>query len=242
MLGILTSGGDFRLIIIQLIAMVGALLLAITFHEWAHGFIAYKNGDLTAKFCGRLTLNPVKHFDPIGFLMLAVVGFGWAKPVPIDPNNFKKLRKGIITTSVAGVIMNLILAFISCALLAILYAIVEAATAGSWIMPNEVASGFVQLFQYFFIYGIVVNLTLMAFNILPIYPLDGFHVLEMFTRYDNKYCVFMRRYGSFVLLGILLLSSVLGRINPYLDIFGMYMYGIQRGALNLMSLIFRIPL
>lgn len=242
MLSILTSGGNIQLIIVQLCAMVFALLLAITFHEWAHGFVAYKNGDMTAKYAGRLTLNPIKHFDPIGFLMLAVVGFGWAKPVPIDPDNFKKLRKGVITTSLAGVIMNLILAFVSCALLAILYAIVDAATGGTWAMPNEFALRMLQLFQYFFIYGIVVNLTLMAFNILPIYPLDGFHVLEMFTRYDNRYCIFMRRYGSMVLLGILLLSSVLGQINPYLDIFGLYMRGIQTGALNLMSLIFRIPL
>lgn len=237
MLGIFTSGASIEMIIIQAVAMLCAILLAITFHEFAHGFVAYKCGDMTAKYSGRLTLNPIKHFDPIGFLMLAVVGFGWAKPVPIDSSNFKNVRKGTLAVSLAGVTLNLILAFISGGMLAIEYAIIDAVG-----IANYASQIVAQIFQYFFMYGIIINLTLMAFNLLPIYPLDGFHVLECFTRYDNKYCQFMRRYGTLVLLGFMLLSSVLGQILWYLDIFGMYMNGIRDGVMKLMELIFGISL
>lgn len=211
-------------------------MIGMTMHEWAHGYVAYKNGDMTAKFMGRLSLNPLKHFDPIGFLMLAVVGFGWAKPVPIDSSNFRNPRKGVLTTSLAGVIMNFIIGMLCIALLAIQFAITKAVGGFS----NEAALRVFQIFYYIFMYTMTISFTLMAFNILPIFPLDGFHVLECFVRYDNKYCVFMRRYGMFVLLALLLGSSVLGRITPYLDIFGLYMDAIMKGVNLLLNPIFNI--
>lgn len=239
MLNIILSGQSIDMVFISLFAFVIAIMIGMTAHEWAHGYVAYKNGDLTAKFMGRLSLNPLKHFDPIGFLMLAVVGFGWAKPVPIDTSNFRNPRKGVLTTSLAGVIMNLIIGLLCIALLAIEFAITKAVGG----FGNSDAARYVFLiFYYIFMYTMTINFTLMAFNILPIFPLDGFHVLECFVRYDNKYCVFMRRYGMFVLLALLLGSSVLGRISPYLDIFGLYMDAIMDGVNWLLSPIFSILL
>lgn len=236
MLNIILSGQSLDMVFISLFAFVVAIMIGMTMHEWAHGYIAYKNGDMTAKFMGRLSLNPLKHFDPIGFLMLAVVGFGWAKPVPIDSSNFRNPRKGVLTTSLAGVIMNFIIGMLCIALLAIQFAITKAVGGFS----NEAALRVFQIFYYIFMYTMTISFTLMAFNILPIFPLDGFHVLECFVRYDNKYCVFMRRYGMFVLLALLLGSSVLGRITPYLDIFGLYMDAIMKGVNLLLNPIFNI--
>lgn len=236
MLNIILSGQSLDMVFISLFAFVIAIMIGMTTHEWAHGYVAYKNGDMTAKFMGRLSLNPLKHFDPIGFLMLAVVGFGWAKPVPIDSSNFRNPRKGVLTTSLAGVIMNFIIGMLCIALLAIQFAITKAVGGFS----NEVALRVFQIFYYIFMYTMTISFTLMAFNILPIFPLDGFHVLECFVRYDNKYCVFMRRYGMFVLLALLLGSSVLGRITPYLDIFGLYMNAIMKGVNLLLNPIFSI--
>lgn len=236
MLNIILSGQSLDMVFISLFAFVIAIMIGMTTHEWAHGYVAYKNGDMTAKFMGRLSLNPLKHFDPIGFLMLAVVGFGWAKPVPIDSSNFRNPRKGVLTTSLAGVIMNFIIGMLCIALLAIQFAITKAVGGFS----NEVALRVFQIFYYIFMYTMTISFTLMAFNILPIFPLDGFHVLECFVRYDNKYCVFMRRYGMFVLLALLLGSSVLGRITPYLNIFGLYMDAIMKGVNLLLNPIFNI--
>ena len=221
---------------IIIVSFLFAMVLAFAMHEYAHGLVAYWNGDNTAKNSGRLTINPLKHIDILGTLLLIFVGFGWAKPVPVNPNNFKKIRKGIFTVSIAGVSMNLILAIVNFILLLIMGAIAQAV--------GEIAGvGYIvfNLFYYFFVYGIKINLTLMAFNLLPIYPLDGFHVVEAFTKYDNKYCVFMRRYGSMVLFGLLILSSLasrLGGVFVYFDIIGLFINTITGGISELMVLIF----
>ena len=221
---------------IIIVSFLFAMVLAFAMHEYAHGLVAYWNGDNTAKNSGRLTINPLKHIDILGTLLLIFVGFGWAKPVPVNPNNFKKIRKGIFTVSIAGVSMNLILAIVNFILLLIMGAIAQAV--------GEIAGvGYIvfNLFYYFFVYGITINLTLMAFNLLPIYPLDGFHVVGAFTKYDNKYCVFMRRYGSMVLFGLLILSNLASRIGgvfAYFDIIGLFINTITGGISELMVLIF----
>ena len=115
----LISAEDKRLVFIMILAYIPALLIAIVMHEFAHGIVAYWNGDDTAKLAGRLNVNPVKHFDPIGFLMLAVIGFGWAKPVPIDPRRFRNYKKGMITVSLAGVVCNFLIAFVATGLFAL---------------------------------------------------------------------------------------------------------------------------
>ncbi|MEG1509574.1 MAG: site-2 protease family protein [Clostridia bacterium] len=237
MLQSILQGGSPRNVFINLITYVSAILLAIVVHEWAHGFIALKNGDETAKMYGRLTLNPLKHFDPFGLIMFFVVGIGWAKPVPINSNNFKNYRKGIFTVAIAGVCANLIMTFGAGALIAITLLIVE--NVG---ISNAFSEVFFTMIYRFLFYSLVINVSLIAFNLLPIFPLDGFRIVEAFSKTENKYITFMRRYGIFVLFGFILISDILGMINPYLDIFGMYVGSIQRGIFWIISKIFNVPI
>lgn len=218
------------------VSFIFAMILAFTMHEFAHGLVAYWNGDDTAKRNGRLTLNPLKHLDFFGTILLLFVGFGWAKPVPINSNNFKKIKVGIFTVSIAGVTTNLIMAIINFIMVLITVAITQACG-----LTEGVATVIFKLFYYFFIYGITINLTLMAFNLIPIFPLDGFHVVEAFTKYDNKYCVFMRRYGSMLLFALILLSNVASRfggILQYFDLIGLVVNYVPLGIEMLMGLIF----
>lgn len=220
----------FVAILAYLIAILGAIIL----HEFAHGVVAYWNGDYTAKMSGRLSLNPAKHFDPIGFLMLALIGFGWAKPVPIDSRNFRNYKRGMITTSIAGVVCNVIQAFLAMSCIAILAAIL-----GDTVVfeSRNFAYYFVNFTVYLLQYSATVNLTLFAFNLIPIYPLDGFRVVETLAKPYNRYVEFNYRYGSFLLLGLLVLSNVLGYISSYLDILGLYMGAVSSAVRQLFSLI-----
>lgn len=199
-----------KLILILAVALAG--YFAIILHEISHGLVASWQGDNTAKQEGRLTLNPMKHLDIAGFLMMLFVGIGWAKPVPVNPYNFRKTRKGIFLTSIAGVTTNFILATVSFVLMVVCAS----------LYANETL---LSLFIYhFLLYSVSFNIGLIAFNLLPIYPLDGFRIVESFTRYGNRFCVFMRRYGSFIFIGLFVLGYVANYIGiPQLDILGTYM-------------------
>lgn len=187
---------------IEAIAVLVAIILSIVIHEISHGYVALWNGDTTAKNNGRLTLNPVKHFDPLGFAMLALVGFGWAKPVPVNSNNFRKYKKGLFTVAIAGVTANLILAFFSYAF----YLLIE----------FYLTVPYLNVFLAWFFWGMFqVNLVLIVFNLIPVFPLDGFRVVEALTHYKNKYTKFMYEYGSYILLGLLLSIYVLSYANIY---------------------------
>ncbi|MEG1608511.1 MAG: site-2 protease family protein [Clostridia bacterium] len=216
----------FVVIMSYLIAIMSAIIL----HEFAHGMVAYWNGDMTAKYEKRLTLNPIKHFDIIGFLMMIIVGFGWAKPVPIDPRNFRDYKKGMITVSLAGVITNFILAIVGAIILGVFILL----TKDVVFVTYNFAFYSYAFFRYLLLYSVIFNLTLMAFNILPLFPLDGFRVVETLAKPNNRYVDFMYKYGNFVLLGLLLVSTFLGQFAPYLDIFGMYINSIVK----LVSIIF----
>ena len=113
MLRYFTGSYEFSEILLIMLLTIPTVLIALTFHEYAHGYAAYKLGDPTAKYMGRLTLNPIKHFHPIGMLLMFLVGIGWANPVPINPRYFKDPKKGMAVSAAAGPIMNLILGFIS---------------------------------------------------------------------------------------------------------------------------------
>ena len=102
----------FSQMVILFVAIVVVMLLSLSLHEFAHGFVAYKQGDATPKIAGRLSLNPLTHIEPLGFVMLMFVGIGWAKPMPINPTNFKKYRSGIAKVSIAGILANLILCIV----------------------------------------------------------------------------------------------------------------------------------
>lgn len=192
--------------VVQLLAQFLAVMLVITFHEFAHAFVAYKCGDPTAKFSGRMTLNPVKHFDPLGILMFAVAGFGWAKPVPVNPNNFRNYRKGSLWTAAAGVIANYIMAFAFYPILCLV-----------WLYILPVVYG---TYAFYFVHslfvGIVIySLSFCVFNLLPVYPLDGFRIIDAVTTRRNKVYWFLRQYGYYVLLGLILVHVFSTRI-PYL--------------------------
>ncbi len=183
------------MILIGGLAFLIAMIFALSIHEFGHAYVAYKCGDSTAKVMGRMTINPLVHMDPLGVICCFLFGFGWAKPVPINPLRFHKYKKGIALTSLAGVTINFVLAFFSCgfAMLISKYANLE----------NQFL-----LFLYFlFEFSYAINLILAIFNILPIYPLDGFRVVETFTSYQNSYVSFMRQYGPFILILVMLLGS-----------------------------------
>lgn len=227
----------FKIVVLAIFAYVIAMLFAIVGHELAHGYVAYWNGDKTAKFMGRLSLNPARHFDVAGLLMMMIVGFGWAKPVPIDPRNFKKYKKGMVMTSLAGVTYNFIVAFIS----SLIYAIVMK-VSGNYVLTDNALSAFLVFVIYLLQLSITLNIVLMAFNLLPIYPLDGFRVVETLTKPNNKYVNFMYKYGSVVMVAILLFSLFLGNLVPQLDILSNYLSAVNKALTWLFSKIFGLSL
>lgn len=184
-------------LIIAGIAMLLTLIISLSMHELAHAFVAYKNGDDTAKLMGRLTLNPIAHLDPMGLLFCIIFGFGWAKPVPVNPLKFKKYRSGMAWVSVAGVITNYILAFFS-------------------YLGYVLCVRFVVNYNYFFIFlelffylMFSLNIMLFVFNLLPLYPLDGFNLVNSFTRENNKFINFAKEKGPITLLCILIFDDIL---------------------------------
>lgn len=159
--------------IFGIIWSIPAILIAITVHEYAHGFVAYYFGDPTAKLAGRLTLNPIAHLDPIGTIMLLIFRIGWAKPVPVDYNNFKDPRKDMIKVSLAGPLSNIIIALLFSILLRISNLIFQNVIFNSYFYFR-----LAQLWYTFLHTGIFINIALAFFNLMPISPLDGHHILS----------------------------------------------------------------
>lgn len=180
--------------IIVCLAFIIILVLSLVLHEVAHGYIAYKQGDDTAKLSGRLTLNPVAHFDLMGFISCVLFGFGWAKPVPVNSFKFRNFKKGTSLVSLAGVTVNLILAFVFCGI----YVALDV------YMP---ITNYFKLFLYILCYyGFILNIGFFVFNLLPIYPLDGFNFIATFAKYENRFVQFMRQYGQIILLVMMVLG------------------------------------
>lgn len=175
-----------------------AILWAITFHEFAHGYVAYKLGDSTPKITGRLTLNPIAHLDLLGFLALVLVHFGWAKPVMINPRNFNKLnpRKGELLVAFAGPLANFISAFVS--ILVLQYFPFSS-------LPQNVSEPLYLIFQY----SVFINVAFGIFNLLPIPPLDGSKIVETFLPLNLYYSYKkIEPYGPIILI-ILVISPLL---------------------------------
>ncbi len=185
--------------IMRLVASLLAVTVVLTLHEFAHAFVAYKCGDPTPKWNGRLSVNPFRHFDPLGLVLFALVGFGWAKPVPINPSNFKRYRLGLGLTASAGIVMNYIMAFVFYPFVLIVLN----------FMPEIVflKSFLFQLFLLLYSY----SLSFCVFNLLPLYPLDGFRIVDALNKRRGKVFRFLREYGQWILIG-LIAESFLCRI------------------------------
>ena len=174
------------------------LLYSVVIHEVAHGWVACKMGDPTAKWLGRITLNPIKHLDPFGTLMLFLVGFGWAKPVPVNFNNLSDKRKGLILVSSAGIVANILFAFTALLLFRL------------FSLPS---SGMAAILVY---YVVQINITLAALNLIPIPPLDGSKILMGIAPGRTRY--FLARlepYGFLIIIGLF----YLGILDPLINFF-----------------------
>ena len=200
------SGEGIRAILESILYTLPAVLIALTFHEFAHAYVAYKNGDPTARNLGRMTLNPLAHLDVWGFVCMLLVGFGWAKPVPVNPNNYRNYKKGELTVSLAGVTMNLIIGIIG-------------ALASAITVNGIGAAGKI---YFIFKYLCYTNCALMVFNLIPIYPLDGYHVFEVLLGRVISPGVFefLRKYGQMILLIVIFVGnrsgfSLVGYLTQY---------------------------
>ena len=192
--------GDYFQAIIVILSRCFVVFCCMPVHEVAHGWVAYKLGDTTAKYQGRLTLNPIAHLNPIGTLMIFLFGIGYANPVPINPNRFKNPKKGMVLTALAGPVSNIIMAFIS---VFIYYAI-------DFALLKTGSSVAMQAIAWFFYFSASVNVTLAVFNLFPIPPLDGSKVLTAVLP-EDKYFAYMK-YERYIMIGLMLVLF-LGWLN-----------------------------
>ncbi len=207
----------------ELLIIAPPILLALSFHEYAHAYIANKFGDDTAKQSGRLTLNPLAHLDPIGTIMIFLVHFGWAKPVPVNLHRLRNPKKDMLWISAAGPLANMILALISGLLLRFIFAIGGA--------PNQ--HSIIGLLIYAVFWSLQINLALAIFNLLPIAPLDGSKILFglLPVKHGDK-IYFLERYGPFILLGLIIFGRATGvpilggLIWPFVKFFSKIFSGI----------------
>jgi len=205
---------------LQLLLSLPAFIVGLTFHEYAHGLAAYKLGDKTAYYQGRLTLNPLPHLDPVGFLMLVFFRFGWAKPVPVNPYNFQgDVKKSMMLVSLAGPATNFLLALISAPLLGLAMARMP--------FERDIIVGMLQNM-------LLINLFLGVFNLLPVPPLDGSKILAGIIPGRQNWLYQLEQYGMIILL-LLLFTGIIGRvlgffITPALSFLGQivnYVYAIS---------------
>ena len=219
--------GDFKTALINLFVLMFVVLFINPIHEYAHAFTAYKLGDNTAKSQGRLTLNPMASFDLFGTLMFLLVGIGWAKPVPINPRNFKNQKSGMVITAAAGPLSNLLFALISCLVVGAITKFAPSTTA-----IDYVSSAFIVLAE--------INIMLAVFNLIPLPPLDGSRIAA--GALPDKIYFKIFKYDRYIrngLMAFMLLAMILNRFN--IDLFFPIRFVenlILKGFLALTSLIF----
>jgi Zn-dependent protease len=199
--------------IFEIIWSIPAVLIAITVHEYAHGFVAYYYGDPTAKLAGRLTLNPIAHLDPIGTLMLIIFRIGWAKPVPINYGNLKNPKKDMIKVSLAGPLSNILIALIFVFLYKLNNIVLNNFISHNLTNISNIVITFIRGWIIFLQTGILINFILAIFNLIPIPPLDGHHILLglLPPYWAKKYVKLNDTYGMVILL-LLILSGFIGKV------------------------------
>jgi Zn-dependent protease len=192
----------------QAILLIPPLLFALCFHEFSHAYVAYRLGDNTAERMGRLTLNPMAHLDPIGSLMILFVGFGWAKPVPVDPRHFENPRTGMMIVAFAGPASNLLLAAIGGLIIRFYLPLMSPVV--------------VKVFYNF----TMINIALCMFNLIPVHPLDGSQIFSGFMIRKNPQLVYkLQTHGPKILFGLILFGMFTGVsiiwmfIGPFVRLF-----------------------
>jgi Zn-dependent protease len=187
--------------IVRTLKFLPGIILGLTLHEFSHAFVAHLCGDSTSKDQGRITLNPLKHIDPLGFIMLMVAGFGWAKPVQFTEQNLRNPKTDIIKIALAGPLSNAVVAMILSILFSVLVSFIPGYSSQSIRVIYEILN-----------YAIYINWGLFVFNLIPLPPLDGSHLLfHQLKRYPVLYTV-LYKYGSMILFG-LLIATTLTKIN-----------------------------
>ena len=192
----------------KLLSLPG-IIIALSFHEFAHAWMSNKLGDPTPRMQGRLTINPLAHVDLLGFVCLLICGFGWGKPVMINPYYYKKRRRDELLVALAGVTMNLILAVLFSYPTKLFYS-----------MYAQTGSGLMEVIYYIFMFTVQINLCLMIFNLIPVPPLDGWGILtqlvdlEKYSWYNTVY-----QYGGFILLILILLNVTDIILMPCINFF-----------------------
>lgn len=199
--------GDIQGAIISFLLSVPIIILVLSVHEYAHGMVARKLGDPTAESLGRLTLNPLKHIDPIGFVMFLIIGVGYAKPVPINSRYFKKPRRDMALVGAAGPLSNLAMALIFTFLIKLFYLLTPFIPAAS---PEWLPTALSYLYTILYL-GVFYNLAFMIFNLLPVPPLDGSRILYAFL--PSKALLWVQKYEQYFFWGVLGLFLVCNIFN-----------------------------
>ncbi len=220
LISLITSDDDILTKVTSIVFYIIVIVISLSIHEFAHAYAAHRMGDDTARNMGRMTLNPVAHIDPLGFLMLLFVGFGWAKPVPVNSRNYRNYRKGEFIVSFAGIFANLMLLTVS-ALILTVFAVSDLKAQSLlvdksnillnvfYLVPHVIPSQLYTLFLYF----CYINAGLALFNLIPVFPLDGSHIFDLlFAKLLGvKVIMWMHKNGRYILYGILILSYLLSR-------------------------------
>ncbi len=210
----LLMSGQFEAFALQVLYLLPALVIALSFHEAAHAWMANKMGDPTAKNLGRVTLDPTKHIDLFGFLCFILIGFGWGKPCPTNPRNYYNYKKANVLVALAGVTVNLILSFV----FYLIFFVINVAGADIMILNTIIY------------YIIMMNIVLCFFNLIPIPPLDGHHLISgIIARKSPRFFMYYKQYGYFVLLFLLFFTDYIQIALSYLTGWVLTLYGLFFG-------------